>query len=158
MATSRPVSGYKFEVVCNKITKDGSTSTGFSRVSGLEVETEVVEYREGTGGLNKLRLRGLETYPVVVLEKGVTGSNALIDWYEEVRTARDPTDMMENVLITLHDREGGELGSVTTFKLTNAWPSKLNYEDLDASSSDVLIHRLELTHEGLEIDGKKKTP
>jgi len=150
MASSRPVSGYKFSVTCNKL----GGEVGFAKVSGLESETAVVEYREGGEALTVQKLRGLESHPVVVLEKGVSGPE-LIKWYKEVSNpdksfmGESHEKMTASIQITLKDREGGPK---TTFKLMKAWPCKVTYDDLDATSSDVLVHRLEICHEGIAFN------
>jgi len=152
MATTRPVSGYKFKVsVPGKL----PGVAGFSRVSGLESETEVVEYREGTDSLTNRKFRGLVTFPAVVLEKGVTSdSKALSNWYKDVSDAtqlfkgKSHPGHRSDANIQLLDREDQV---ATTYKLKNAWPMKLQYDDLDAGSSDILVHRLELAHEGLIV-------
>ena len=153
MASSRPVSGYKFSVTCKMFKNE----VGFAKVSGLESETAVVEYREGGGPLTVQKLRGLESHPVVVLEKGVSGPE-LIKWYKMVSNpekffkGESHKDMTASIEITLKDREGGPK---TTFKLMKAWPCKVTYDDLDAASSDVLVHRLEICHEGITFSGNE---
>jgi phage tail-like protein len=90
----------------------------------------------------------------VVLEKGVAGPE-LISWYKMVSDAasgfsgKPHGQMTSTVEIKLSDREGG---SSTTFTLQNAWPCKVTYDDLDATSSDVLVHRLEICHEGIAFN------
>ena len=38
-----------------------------------------------------------------------------------------------------------------TWKLQNAWPSKIQSTDLKADANEVAIETMELVHEGLEI-------
>jgi phage tail-like protein len=58
---------------------------GFSEVRGLEVETEVEEYREG--GVNEYveKLPGRSRYPSnLTLQRGLTDIETLWRWHQEV--------------------------------------------------------------------------
>ncbi len=41
--------------------------------------------------------------------------------------------------------------SIITWRLLNAWPSKVQSTDLKADGNEVAIETMELVHEGLEI-------
>jgi len=41
-----------------------------------------------------------------------------------------------------------------TWKLANAWPTKVSSSDLNAAGNEVAVESIELAHEGLTIDNK----
>src|ERR687893_2494105 len=67
---------------------DGVAVAAFSEVSGLESETEVIEYRTG-GEINSVRkLPGLTKHPNLVLRRGVTQDAELWNWRRTVVEGR----------------------------------------------------------------------
>ncbi len=147
---ARPVSGFKFRVTCSEL--QGVLS--FTKVDGLEDETEVVDYREGMDPVTMGKHPGLSTFPNLTLERGVSSDSSLIAWRRKVvdlvgsagTGAIGSAGFQADVLVELYDRAGQ---SVRRWEVKNAWPNKLSTEALDASSSDILINSLELAHEGL---------
>jgi phage tail-like protein len=55
----------------------------FRSVSGLTIEAEVIEFREGGSDVIR-KLPGVRKYPNLVLKRGFTGSPALYDWFNSV--------------------------------------------------------------------------
>ncbi len=51
---------------------DGITRAGFSEVSGLTTDTNVIEYREGDEVTTVRKLAGLIKYTNIVLKRGYT--------------------------------------------------------------------------------------
>jgi len=145
-----PYRGYKFRVEI-----DGFESAGFSKVSGLKSATEITEYREGTDEATPHKLPGLTTYENITLERGVSIDKDFQTWRAQVKEARDgdgssaegvPTpEFRKDIAIQLYDK-GGE--KVKEWEIYDAWPAEDEIDDLDAASSDVLIGRLVLAHEG----------
>jgi phage tail-like protein len=127
---------------------------GFTEVSGLDFETEVIEYREGNSKkYNKTKQPGLTKFSNVTLKRGSFEGD--YDFYKEWRK-------------TYYFQEGNKTGSkyrksvtikllnenhepIMTWKLLNAWPSKVQSTDLKADANEVAIETMELVHEGLEI-------
>ena len=76
---------------------DGLTVAGFSEVSGLTTDTNLIEYREGNEQQGTVRkLPGLMKYNNIVLKRGCTKDTALWDWRKKVidgnSAARGPTE------------------------------------------------------------------
>jgi phage tail-like protein len=127
---------------------------GFTEASGLDFETEVIEYREGNSKkYNKSKQPGLTKFANVTLKRGTFEGN--FEYYKEWRK-------------TVLFQEGNKTGSqyrrtvtlkllnenhepIITWKLLNAWPSKIQSTDLKADANEVAIETMELVHEGLEI-------
>ncbi|MFM9908612.1 MAG: phage tail protein [Chitinophagaceae bacterium] len=127
---------------------------GFTEVSGLDFETEVIEYREGNNKkYNKSKQPGLTKFSNVTLKRGTFEGD--FDFYKEWRKTyyfqeanKTGTKYRRTVTIKLLN-ENHE--PIITWKLLNAWPSKIQSTDLKADGNEVAIETMELVHEGLEI-------
>lgn len=124
---------------------DGVTKAAFTEVSGLEVDVDVIEYREGGDPLGVRKLPGLVKYGNIVLKRGLTADHSLWDWIKKVIDgAVQRTDMT----ITLLD---DQRQPVLAWHIKRAWPRKWTGPALNAKSSEVAIESLEIAHEGLEL-------
>jgi phage tail-like protein len=120
---------------------------GFSEVDLPGGEIEVIEYREGSDRVSTARkLPGLAKYANVALKRGVTGRLDLFDWWKAIR---DGVPERRNVTITLLDEQRNP---VQSWRLRNAWPTKLDYSTLQGRGNEVVIETLELAHEGFELE------
>ena len=138
---SDPYKDYSFLVEI-----DGLPSAGFSEVSGLSAEAEVIEYREGSDKTTSSRkLPGRVRYGNVTLARGLTTSHDLFDWWMSVATGNV---QRRDVTITLLD---DERNAVVRWQLRDAWVARIEVGSLQAAGNDVLIESVVLTHEGLEL-------
>ena len=119
----------------------------FQEVSGLDTETQVIEYRAGNSKtFSTIKMPGIKKFGNVTLKKGVFAKdNALFDWYAKIEM-----NLIKRaaVVISLLD-QGGNTTMVWT--LNNAWPTKITGTDLKADGNEVAVETLELAHEGLTI-------
>lgn len=128
----------------------GGTKIGFTEVSGLDVESEVVEYREGASReYSKVKMPGMQKYSNITLKRGTFKSdNEYFKWWNTVKLntieRRDVTIALLN-----EDHE-----PVVVWKVKNAWPSKIQSTDLKADGNEVAIESMELVHEGLTIQNE----
>jgi phage tail-like protein len=126
---------------------DGVASAGFTSVSGLAAQAEVIEYREGADPVSSSRkLPGRVRYPNVVLRRGLTTSRDLWEWW---LTVRDGTLQRRNVSIALLD---DARQPVLRWRLREAWIAGIEFSELEASKNEVAIETVELAHEGLDLD------
>lgn len=133
-----PAVAFRFEVQARE------ANLGFSKVSGLREENEVIDYREGTDPTVIRKIPGLRTFPSLVFERGMTAQGlALVQWREDVIACKDGFRATATVLIKNCD---GTPARTITFE--QAWPNALELSDLDAAASEVSIETLELAHEG----------
>lgn len=124
----------------------------FSEVSGLDSENTPIEYREGADSINSVRkLPGIEKYSNISLKRGITGSLALWNWRKEVRDSSAVAPPRKEVTILLLNERGDRNKPAMTFKLRNAWPTKITGPSLNAKGNDIAIEQLDLVHERLEI-------
>ena len=123
------------------------TKIGFSEVSGLNVETEVIEYRDGkTPGDTKIKQAGLKKYGNVTLKRGMfEDDNDYFNWWKKTFE----TNYKSDVTIKLLNESGDP---AVTWILDQAWPVKVDSTDLKADGNEVAIESIELAHEGLTME------
>ena len=147
MATAYPHRNFQFTV-----TQSGFTRGGFSKVSGLKVSTETIDYREGGETQVVRKLPGQTTYEPIVLERGQTNNGDFLDWCEQVHTvgtvaqASDEA-ILRPLVIGLLDRTGV---LVREWEVSQAWPSEYERGEMDATGNDILIEKLVLQHAGVK--------
>lgn len=128
----------------------GGQSIAFSEVSGLDMETEVIEYRHGVSPeFSKTKMPGLQKYSNVTLKRGVFASDN--DYYKWFNTVSLNTIERRDVIISLLNEEHEP---VMVWKIKNAWPAKIQSTDLKADDNAVAIESMELVHEGLTIQNE----
>lgn len=128
----------------------GGTKIGFTEVSGLDVETEVVEYREGSSPeYSKIKMPGMQKFSNITLKRGTFKSdNEFYQWWNTVKLN---TIERRDITIKLLNEEHEP---VVVWKVKNAWPSKIQSTDLKADGNEVAIESMEIVHEGLYIQNE----
>jgi phage tail-like protein len=129
-----------------KVEIDDVIEAAFSEVTGLDSETDVVEYRNGTDDPTVRKLPGLHKQGNVTLKRGYTTSSGLFDWRKKVL---DGEIERKDVTITLYDELGVSGSARVTFSLRQAWPSKYQGPELKASANEIAIETVEFCHEGI---------
>jgi phage tail-like protein len=122
----------------------GITVAGFSECTGLNNETNVIDYREGQEGITLRKLSGLTKDGNITLKRGITVDKTIFQWR---KTVTDGDIERKNLSIVLQNEKHDE---VVRWNVVNAWPSKYTAPDLKASANEIAIEIVELTHEGLE--------
>lgn len=146
-----PFSAFNFLVSLGGDQGDGSEGVvigGFSDVSGLGVEVNYSEYRNGNERFNTVR-KVANTFKVddITLKRGLVGSTDLFAW---LKTVRDGEQSTRNVTVTLLD-EARE--PVSTWVLRNAQPKKWTGPTLTAKGGgEVAMEELSFVCEGIEYE------
>lgn len=124
----------------------GTIIGGFSDASGLGIDVNYSEYRNGNERFNTGRkIPNTHKLDDVTLKRGLVGSDDLFQW---LKTVRDGTADPRSVTITLLDEARNP---VATFKLRNAQPKKWAGPTLAAKGGgEVAMEELHLVHEGIE--------
>lgn len=140
-----PVWNYKVEI--------GSDAVAFSEVSGLDISFETTTYKEspitsGTPGPRVMHMPSQGTPANVTLKKGVVRSASVGSLYNWVATTRINQIEKKDIFIRLCDENGD---AVISWKVVNAFPTKLVAPTFDANSNDVAIESMELMGDGVEI-------
>lgn len=123
------------------------TKIGFTEVSGLDVETEVIEYRQGASPeYSKIKMPGMQKFSNITMKRGTFKSDN--EYYAWWNTVKLNTIERRDITIKLLNEEHEP---VITWKVKNAWPTKVQSTDLKADGNEVAIESIELVHEGLSI-------
>jgi phage tail-like protein len=116
---------------------EGVSTGSFVSCSGLGARAGVFEYAEGgLGGVRKFR--GETRFSSLLLERGVTRSRELYQWFER-------GDRRDGAVVLLSPA-GKE---VMRWSFQRGWPCRWQGPLLDARSAEVALELLEIAHEGL---------
>jgi phage tail-like protein len=122
----------------------GSRQIGtFMEVNGLTVEIEVETYAEGGANDHEHKFPGRMKYQNIVLRRGLTDEEALVDWFTEA--SRNGFREEVDGRIAMVDSTGSVL---RTWSFAGAFPVKWSGPQFAASSSDVAVEELEFAHTG----------
>jgi len=125
---------------------DGVELARFTAVSGLGYESEVVTFQDtlADGKVVTRKRPGRISFPDIVLKRGLSADNALVDWYQ---TVIDGAVERKSGSVVIYDQTSTELGR---WNFENAWISKWSASDLDAGSDDIMIEEITISHEYME--------
>lgn len=128
----------------------GGSRIGFTEVTGLDITTEVIEYRDGASPeYSKVKMPGQRKFSNITLKRGsFKADNQFYTWFNTVSLN---TIERRNLTISLLN-ENHE--PVIVWKVKNAWPSKITPTDLKADGNEIAIESIELAHEGLTIQNE----
>lgn len=122
-------------------------TVSFQEVTGLETETQIIEYRHGDSKqFSTIKMPGITKVGNVTLKKGIfVKDNNFFTWYTAIKMN---IIKRETVVIQLLDEQGNP---TMTWTLANAWPTKITGTDLKSDSNEAAVETLELAHEGLTV-------
>ena len=125
----------------------GGTNIGFTEVSGLDVETELIEYRQGASPeYSKIKMPGMIKYSNITLKRGTfKNDNEYYKWWNTVKlNTIERRDITIKMLNEEHE-------PVVVWKVKNAFPIKVQSTDLKGDANETAIESMEVAHEGLTI-------
>jgi phage tail-like protein len=127
--------------------EDVATDLPFQEVSGLDIDTQVIEYRAGNSpSFSTVKMPGMRKSGNVTLKKGIfVKDNKFFDWVAAIRLN---TIQRAKVTIKLLDESGAP---VMVWTLANALPTKITGTDLNAEGNEVAVESIELAYDGLTI-------
>lgn len=132
---------------------DGEEQGGFSSVSGLRRETEIIEYREGNEASTPRKVPGLTKFDNITLERGVIGG-FFREWLEEIFSLpkgllqAPNNNFRKTITIEVLNKNGS---TARTFRVYHCWPTVVEHSDLTADSSELFMEKIEIAHEGWEV-------
>ncbi|MFY9270313.1 MAG: phage tail protein [Candidatus Manganitrophaceae bacterium] len=129
---------------CNFLVEiEGILAGGFSECTGLQVEIEFQDYREG--GVNEYvhRFWGATKYPPLLLKHGLTQIDGLWGWHQEVTQRK--IDRKNGTIYLLNKKRI----PVMWWDFKEAFPIKWTGPELRADSGNVVFESVELAHRGL---------
>jgi phage tail-like protein len=124
------------------------TKIGFTEVTGLEVTTEKIEYRDGASPeFSKKQMPGMQSYGDLTLKRGIfAGDNEFYQWWNTVSLNQiERRDITISLLNENHE-------PVVVWKVKNAFPTKVTSTDLNSTGNETAIETLVLAHEGLTME------
>ena len=128
---------------------DGVEIGRFMEVRGLEVTVETEELHEGGQNSFTHRLPGRMTWPNIVLKRGVTQNDTLLEWLNkssgEQFAANGNKLQRSTAAVTLIGPSGTRLRS---WEFDGAFPVKWTGPNFAVASSDMAVEELEITHHG----------
>ena len=143
MADTYPLPKFHFQVEWN------GAQIGFTEVSGLDRETEVIEDRHGQSPVyHKTKFPGLTKYSNITLKRGTFKSDRDFHAFWELGP-NFQTIARRDITISLLDETHNP---VVVWKVTKAWATKVQSTDLKADGNEVAIETLELAHEGITVE------
>ncbi|GAB3422876.1 phage tail protein [Niabella aquatica] len=125
----------------------GGSRVGFTEVTGLDIQSEAIEYREGSSPeFHKIKMPGLQKFSNITLKRGnIANDNEFYDWMNSISmNTVERRDIVISLLNETHE-------PVMSWKAKNAFPVKIQASDLKADGNEVAIETLELAHEGLSL-------
>jgi phage tail-like protein len=136
-----PLTAFRFVVECDSIALGY-----FTECSGLKAEVEVFEYQEG--GLNDYvhKLPGRRKWTNVTLQRGITSSLDMWDWYQDVVAGN--TDHRQNMSIILYAADGER---IMQWDLEGAYPVNWEGPSMKSDGSTVVVEKLEIAHIGFRV-------
>lgn len=139
--TNYPLPKFHFQV------EWGGAKVSFTEVTGLNVETDVIEYRDGASPeFHKIKMTGMQKFSNITLKRGTfKGDNDFYKWWNTV--ALNTIERRDLVISLLNEKHE----PVVVWKVKQAWPNKVQSGDLKSDANEVLIESIELVHEGLTI-------
>lgn len=128
----------------------GGAQIGFTEVTGLEVSTDVIEYRHGASPeYHKVKMPGMQKFGNITMKRGTfQGDNDFYKWWNTV--ALNTIDRRDVIISLLNEKHE----PVVVWKVKNSWPVKVQSTDLKADGNEVAIESIELAHEGLTIQNE----
>jgi phage tail-like protein len=129
---------------------DGVGKFGFSEVSGLTTDTNIIEYREGNevadGESTTRKLPGLIKYNNIVLKRGFTKDQSAYNW--RLKVIQGKTSRASGSITLLDEARS----PVLRWTFRQGWPSKWEGPALNGKTSEVAIESMEIAHEGLTME------
>lgn len=150
MASNYPLTGFHFSVEWDP---DNTENISFSEVTGLNVSTTPIEYREGSDKeYTTLKMPGLRKYGNITLKRGsMATDNGFFTWFNTINnntvTRRDIKIMLLN---EKHE-------AVITWNVKNAFPMKYDGGSLNAAKGEVVIESVELACESFTVERAEKS-
>lgn len=156
-----PLRNFKFNVNIMHPNLRGFATLGFMTVSGLNITTEVIPYREGGMNTTTQKMPGQSDFAPITLSQGVAvGQGPLWNWMRELFTVMQGTGTglpgqdfraTVDVYVLDHPVTTPSVPVKAVYRIYNAWPTSIAFSDLDAGANAVLMQQMSLAHEGFDF-------
>lgn len=151
-----PYKNFKF-----RVSWDGKTVLGVSKVSALKRTTEVVKHRDGGDNSSDHKSPGRTSYDAITLERGLTHDPEFEAWANKVHpysgdAAMDLANYKKELTLEMMNEKGHP---VFRYFLHACWVSEFtSLPELNANANAVAIESMKIELEGWERDPDTKEP
>lgn len=159
--TTDPLRNFKFHVNVHHPSISGFATMGFMSVTGLNITTEVIPYRQGGHNTTTQKMPGQSDFSPITLSKGLAvGDTPQIAWLKELfavmmgtGTGAPGADFRATVDIMVldHPVTTQTIPVKAAFRVYNAWPTAVAWSDLDAGANQIIVQQMTLAHEGFDF-------
>ena len=171
-----PLRGFRFTASFTPTGKDANADVfdsrittgwvgGFTNISGLQINTQSIQYREGGYNTTIHQIPGMTTFVPITFTRGVLyGNDQAITWMRGLFAAAQGSGLNSaaaakrnfrtNIVIQVNDHPNTDLtvdAPKMAFKIHNAWITGLSYTDLDSTNGAILFETMQLVHEGISV-------
>lgn len=125
---------------------DNVTVAGFSECSGVNTETDAIEYRTGNLDITVTKLPGLKKFGNITLKRGFTASKELWEWRKKVLDGK--TERQSGSIVLQNEARQEAL----RWNFREGWPRKWEGPAFNAKTNEVAIETLEIVCEGIALE------
>lgn len=140
-----PYPAYNFKVSVTNVDTGDTVSGSFSEVSGLTVDVQPIEYRDGTDDSTVRKVRGLRKLSNITLKKGITGHVGFWNWI--LAGINGDVQRQQGYIAMLNE----DRAEVMRWNFNQAWPTKYTGPSLNAKNNEIAMETLELVVEDMRI-------
>jgi phage tail-like protein len=154
-----PLRNFKFIVRINHNSK--LAVLGFMSVSGFNISTEVIPYRQGGYNTTTQKMPGQSDFAPITMANGLAvGNDAQFAWMKELFTVQQGSGAgapghdfrsTVDVFVLDHPVTTPVVPVKAAFRVYNAWPTSVAFSDLDAGANAIIVQQLTLAHEGFDF-------
>jgi phage tail-like protein len=162
-----PLRNFKFHAKVYHPTIPNFATLGFISVTGLNITTEVIPYRQGGHNTTTQKMPGQSDFAPITLSKGLAiGDSQMTNWMRQLFTALQGTGtgttavefrVLVDILVLDHPVTTPTVPIKAAFRVYNAWPTSIAFSDLDAGTNSILVQQMVLAHEGFDFKIATKT-
>lgn len=139
MATYYPVSVFHFQV------EWGGARVGFTEVSGLDQEVQVIPYREGNNNqYQETKMPGIPKFGNITLSRGILlGDRDFDNWLGTVQLNQVERRTLKISLLDENHQP------IVVWQVNDCFPTKVTGPTLKSTGNEVAVEKIEIAHEGL---------
>ncbi|HEX2914631.1 MAG TPA: phage tail protein [Chloroflexia bacterium] len=126
---------------------DGMLEASFLECSGMQVQTEVFEYKEGGLNSHSHKLPVRTTFSNITLKRGFTSSNKFWSWYKQ--TVEGQVARKDISIILYSTQEPGVQSR--RWEVSKAYPVKWGGLQFNSKSGELLVESIELAYDSFKL-------
>jgi phage tail-like protein len=146
--TAYPLPSYNYRV------EIAGVAVGCSEVTGLSIKRETSTYKEsptggGAPGPVVTTMPAQRAIPTITIKKGVVRKTSVATLFNWINSTQINQIDKKDIYIRLCDEKGD---AVISWKVVNAFPTKLDAPSFTATSNDAAIETMELMADAILIE------